>query len=103
MTIGRGSYLSELIERAGGENLFEDVTASSGVVSIEAVAARNPDLILTSTEGPSAFANRPEWQVVPAVRHRRFLKVSGSEYNQPSPRAPAAIRELASRLKRAAE
>jgi iron complex transport system substrate-binding protein len=98
MTIGRGSFLSELIERAGGENLFADVTASSGVVSIEAVAARNPDLIFTTTEGPSGFASRPEWQVVPAVRRRRFLRVSGSEFNRPSPRAPAAIRELAAKL-----
>jgi ABC-type Fe3+-hydroxamate transport system substrate-binding protein len=67
-------------------------------VSIEAVAARNPDLIFTTTEGPSAFAGRPEWQVVPAVRQRRFLRVSGSEFNRPSPRAPAAIRQLAARL-----
>ena len=98
MTIGRGSFLSELVERAGGENLFADVTASSGVVSIEAVASRNPDLIFTTTEGPSSFASRPEWQVVPAVRGHRFLRVSGSEFNRPSPRAPAAIRQLAARL-----
>ncbi|HKP48770.1 MAG TPA: hypothetical protein VJU17_02060, partial [Gemmatimonadales bacterium] len=76
-----------------------DVTTSSGVVSIEAVAARNPDLILTTTEGPAAFATRPEWQVVPAVRRRRFLRVSGSEFNRPSPRAPSAIRELAERMR----
>jgi iron complex transport system substrate-binding protein len=98
MTIGRGSFLSELVERAGGENLFADVTASSGVVSIEAVAARNPDLIFTTVEGPSAFASRPEWQVVPAVREHRFLHVTGSEFNRPSPRAPNAIRELSARL-----
>ena len=98
MTIGQGSYLNELVERAGGENLFADVTASSGVVSIEAVAARNPDLIFTIAEGPSSFVTRPEWQVVPAVREHRFLRVSGSEFERPSPRAPAAIRELAARL-----
>jgi len=99
MTVGRGSFLSELIERAGGENLFADVAASSGIVSIEAVAARAPDLILTTTDGPSAFASRPEWQVVAAVRERRFLRVTGSEFNRPSPRAPLAIREVAAQLK----
>ena len=98
MTIGRGSFLNELIERAGGENLFRDVTASSGVVSIEAVAARNPDLIFTTADGPSAFATRPEWQVVPAVRDHRFLRVTGTEFNWPSPRAPAAIRQLTARM-----
>jgi iron complex transport system substrate-binding protein len=102
MTVGRGSFLSELVERAGGRNAFGDVTASSGVVSIEAVAARDPDLIYTTAEGPSAFARRPEWQVVPAVRERRFLRVVGSEFNRPSPRAPAAIRRLAAQLRAAA-
>ncbi|HEY3012373.1 MAG TPA: helical backbone metal receptor [Gemmatimonadales bacterium] len=100
MTIGRGSFLSELVERAGGQNLFADVASSSGVVSIEAVAARNPDLIFTTSEGPSGFAGRPEWQAVLAVRERRFLRVTGSEFNRPSPRAPAAIRQLTAQLNR---
>jgi iron complex transport system substrate-binding protein len=98
MTVGRGSFLSELVERAGGENLFGDVSASSGVVSIEAVAARNPDLIFSAGDGAPDVARRPEWQVVPAVRQHRFLRVSGSEFLRPSPRAPAAIRELTSLL-----
>lgn len=98
MTIGRGSFLSELVERAGAENLFADVTTSSGVVSIEAVTARDPDLILTMTDGPSAFAERAEWQVVPAVREHRFMHVRGSEFTRPSPRAPDAIRQLTARL-----
>jgi iron complex transport system substrate-binding protein len=101
MTIGRGSFLHELIERAGGENVFSDVSASSGVVSIEAVAARNPDLIFTTTEGPAAFATRPEWQVIPAIRKHQFLRVRGSEFNRPSPRAPAAVRELTALMKTA--
>ena len=98
MTIGRGSFLNELVERAGGENLFADVAASSGVVSIEAVAARDPDLIFTTADELPGFADRPEWRVVPAVRERRFLRVNGSEFNRPSPRAPAAIRHLAAQL-----
>jgi len=101
MTIGRGSFLSELVERAGGENLFADVPSSSGTVSIEAVAVRDPDLILTTSDGPSAFTTRPEWQVVRAVRERRFIHVQGSEFNRPGPRSPAAIRELARRFREA--
>jgi iron complex transport system substrate-binding protein len=101
MTIGGGSFLSELVERAGGANLFADVASSAGTVSIEAVAARDPDLILTAAGGPVGFARRPEWQAVRAVRERRFLPVTGSEFNRPSPRAAAAIRDL-SRLIEAA-
>ena len=99
MTIGRGSFLNELLARAGGENLFADVAGTDGVVSIEAVAARDPDLIFTTAEGPSAFATRPEWQAVRAVREKRFLHVTGSEFNRPSPRSPMAIRELGAKLR----
>lgn len=87
------------MRRAGGENVFDDVTSSSGVVSIEAVASRDPDLILTTTDGPAAFSSRPEWQVVRAVRERRFLRITGSEFNRPSPRAPQAVRTLSRRIR----
>jgi iron complex transport system substrate-binding protein len=99
MTIGRGSFLHELVERAGGENLFADVKASAGVVSIEAVAARDPDLIFTTGAAAPSFAERPEWRVVRAVRERRFLNVTGSEFERPGPRSPAAIKVLARRLR----
>ncbi|HEY9507471.1 MAG TPA: helical backbone metal receptor [Gemmatimonadales bacterium] len=102
MTLGRGSFLSELVERAGGDNVFADIASSSAPVSIEAVSARDPDLILTAAAGPASIADRPEWQVVRAVRERRFLRVSGTEYDRPGPRSPAAIRALAARLREAA-
>jgi iron complex transport system substrate-binding protein len=102
MTIGRGSFLSELVERAGGENLFGDITSSSAPVSIEAVSARDPDIILTAAAGPASIAGRPEWQVVRAVRERRFLHLTGTEYDRPGPRSPRAIAALAARLREAA-
>jgi iron complex transport system substrate-binding protein len=101
MTLGRGSFLSELVERAGGENVFGDIASSSAPVSIEAVSARDPDLILTAASGPASIADRPEWQVVRAVRERRFLRISGTEYDRPGPRSPGAIRALAARLREA--
>jgi ABC-type Fe3+-hydroxamate transport system substrate-binding protein len=102
MTVGRGSFLTELIERAGGENLFADIRSSSAPVSIEAVAARNPDVILVLGKEPPPFADRPEWKVVRAVRERRFVPASGSEFSRPSPRAPGAIRKLHDQLAEAA-
>lgn len=100
MTIGQ-SFLNELVERAGGRNLFADLRKTAGTVSIEAVAVRDPDLILTTTDGPPSFATRPEWQVVRAVREHYFLRITGSEFNRPSPRAPVAVRELAARIRSA--
>ena len=99
ITIGRGSYLSEVVERAGGVNVFADLPASSGQISVESAAARNPDAILTSSDTIPGFARRPEWQAVRAVRERRFLHATSSEFSRPGPRSPEAIRELAARLR----
>jgi len=100
ITVGRGSYLSELVERAGGRNAYADLPASSGQISVESAAARDPDAVLTTSDTIPGFARRPEWQVVRAVRERRFVHVSGSEFSRPSPRAPGAIRELAAGLRK---
>jgi iron complex transport system substrate-binding protein len=99
MTIGAGSFQSELLVRAGGRNLFADLPASSGTVSIEAIASRNPDAVLVTAEGEPQFARRPEWQVVPAVRDHRFVQVRHPAMSRPSPRAPEVIRELHASLR----
>lgn len=99
MTLGKGSFLSEILGHAGARNIFEDVASSSAPVSIEAVVARDPDYILTASEGDPKIASRPEWQSVRAVRERRFLRVHGSEFNRPSPRIGNAVRQLAASLR----
>jgi iron complex transport system substrate-binding protein len=98
MAIGGGSFLSELVERAGGRNLFSDLIVPSAQVSIEAIVARNPDALLVSSDGPPAIASRPEWRVVPAVRQNRFIHVTSSAFSRPSPRAAEAIEELKAKL-----
>lgn len=101
MTVGAGSYLSELLARAGARNIFADLPASSGQISVEAAAVRDPDFVFTSNPLVPPFASRPEWQAVRAVRERRFLHGTGSEFSRPSPRAPAAIRRLTAELRSA--
>jgi ABC-type Fe3+-hydroxamate transport system substrate-binding protein len=95
ITLGAGSFLSEIVERAGAMNLFGDDARPSFVVSIETVVARDPDFVLVIGADEPGWLERPEWQVVPAVRARRLLRVSGSEFNRPSPRAPGAVAQLA--------
>ncbi len=102
MTVGAGSFLSELLARAGARNVFADLAASSGQISVEAAAVRNPAYVFTAAPGIPAFAARPEWQAVTAVRERRFIHGTGSEFSRPSPRAPAAIRRLTDALAGAA-
>jgi ABC-type Fe3+-hydroxamate transport system substrate-binding protein len=94
MVIGGGSYLDQLATLAGAQNVFHDL-GSADVVSLETIAARDPDVIValadSATSGPPPFADRPSWQVIRAVRQRRYVTLAGSLFGRPSPRAPAAI------------
>lgn len=94
IVIGAGSFQSELVALAGAHNAFADIAAPSSEVSIETIAARDPDLIVLTGAGDTAWTHRPEWRAVRAVRERRFVRVTGNEFAWPSFRALDAVREL---------
>jgi ABC-type Fe3+-hydroxamate transport system substrate-binding protein len=100
IVIGAGSYLDRLAALAGARNVFHDIGSPSAQVSIETIAARDPDFValLSDSAVPPRYAARPEWRVVRAVRHARFLFLPGQLFGRPGPRAAEAIRELRRRL-----
>jgi len=99
IVIGNASFLSQIAELAGAHNAFADVDRPSLTVSMETIVERDADLILIASDsGIPAWAERPEWRVVPAVRDRRFVVVHGTEFSRPSFRAPAAIRRVRAAL-----
>lgn len=104
IVIGAGSYLDQLTTLAGGANAFHDLAAASATVSIETIAARDPDLIVELADSagapPPAYASRREWRAVRAVRERRFLMLPASLFGRPSPTAPAAVAALRQALER---
>lgn len=95
--IGRGSYLDQLAALAGARNVFGDIAGPSAQVSLETIAARDPDWIavLSDSAQAPAFAARREWRAVRAVRERRFLILPGPLFGRPGPRSREAVRELA--------
>jgi ABC-type Fe3+-hydroxamate transport system substrate-binding protein len=100
IVIGAGSYLDRLAALAGARNVFHDIASPSAQVSIETIAARDPDFVavLSDSATPPRFAARPEWRVVRAVRRGRFLLLPGQLFGRPSPRVAQAVRELRRRL-----
>jgi iron complex transport system substrate-binding protein len=54
IAVGKGSFINEVIEIAGGENIFRDAVASYPKVSIEEILARNPDIIVDMGDVPRA-------------------------------------------------
>ena len=54
LTIGRGSYLDELVTIAGAQNIFNDLAEPSPQVTLEEIVRRNPDFILV---GPASASD----------------------------------------------
>ena len=100
IAIGKGSFVSELLELAGGRNAFEEVAGPSAVVSLEAIVAHRPDGVLVL--GPDStipdVRMRPGWRSIGAVARGFVIAVDGSQFNRPSPRLPEAVAELKRRM-----
>jgi iron complex transport system substrate-binding protein len=98
---GGVGFLHDLIELAGGRNVFDDVARESIQASTELILARRPEIIVELvTEGLSArtAASSDAWDAlgsVPAVRDGRIVTLVGDEFVVPGPRVAAAAERLA--------
>ena len=89
-------WVSELVEIAGGEDIFPELSrsqAASGRIVSEhsSVIQRKPDVILASWCGkkfrPEHVAARPGWASIPAVREGQLFEIKSAEILQPGPAA----------------
>jgi iron complex transport system substrate-binding protein len=96
-TIGNGSFLNDVIERAGGESVTAGVEAAFPKLSPEAAVAYDPDAIIISDssdnqEPNGAFKNSP------AVKNRRVYKINADILSRPGPRLVDALEQIAKLL-----
>ncbi len=98
ITIGRGSYMDELITVAGGKNIYGDMPAASPTVGIEDVLRRNPEYIITGPDGAAKIRGDKRWSSAPAVRDHRLLVVDTALVGRPGARLGEAALALAKQL-----
>ena len=100
---GKGSFVNELIARAGGVNPLEAANIYPRL-GLERVLELQPEVILTvymggrtGLGGPvmSQGADWGQWQSLPAVRQKRVYSVDPDIFCRPSPRSLDALEELA--------
>jgi iron complex transport system substrate-binding protein len=100
-----GNWMPELVEMAGGVNLFGEAGKHSPWMTWEDLLKRDPDVIVvmpcgfdlprTKSELP-ALVNRLEWPSLRAVRTGRVFVCDGNSYfNRPGPRLVDALEMLA--------
>jgi iron complex transport system substrate-binding protein len=88
-------WVSELIEIAGGDDVFAALrsgkSARERIVAADDVIAAAPDLILASWCGKKVVSDRirkrPGWDTVPAVRRNRIVEIKSPLILQPGPAA----------------
>ena len=97
---GPSTFIGQVIELAGGVNIFADVKEQYPTVSSEAVIARGPQLIV----GPSShgealtaekIAARPGWASLAAVKAGRIVIVDGDIISRSGPRLADALEAVA--------
>jgi ABC-type Fe3+-hydroxamate transport system substrate-binding protein len=95
VVIGGGSFLTELIELAGGRNLFADINSPSASISVESVISRNPDVVLGARTVIERLRSSEAWRSTSAAEDRRFVEADSYLMGRPSVRMGEAARQLA--------
>ncbi len=102
---GRG-FLHDMLEIAGGDDVFGDIDRESMQASTEVILARAPEVIIELRpeeipEGPPTQAELASWSrlaAVPAVRHKRVIFISGRAVTVPGPRLADTVERMARAL-----
>ena len=95
ITIGAGSFLTELVDIAGGRNVYADIGAPSATVSMEDIVRRNPDYVLAGPVTAAHIAAAPQWRALPAVRAGRLAVFDTLIVGRPSVRVGEAALSIA--------
>ena len=100
-----GNWVPELVEMAGGENLFGEAGKHAPWLTWEALAEADPDVIValpcgydiarTLQDMPMLEA-KPGWSDLRAVREGRVAVADGNQYfNRPGPRVAESLEIMA--------
>jgi iron complex transport system substrate-binding protein len=102
--LGAGSPMDQILNIAGGENIFSDVVSEAFKADLNEIVERNPDIILTPL-WPHAgrhevttvreIVNRPGFEKTDAVMNDRVYHYDSSLLKKPGPRQITAIKKMA--------
>lgn len=96
---GPGSFIHDLIQMAGGENVVRERAVPYPKLSWEEAVAQGPEVILVASH-QQGEERAPRmvwhaWQSVPAVRSSRVVPVPGDLVHRPGPRVAEGLELLA--------
>jgi len=96
-TAGAGTFLDDLVTRAGGINVGRSVPGY-GAFSKERLLAQPPDVILGDASVQAVFRADPLFRRLPAVRQGRFYALPVDLTSRPGPRLAEGLLLMAKAL-----
>ena len=96
-TIGKQSYLNELIANAGGESVTSGVESAYPKLSKETASALAPEAIILSESDDNKEPNEV-FRSSPAVRNGRIYRINADILSRPGPRLVDALEQIADAL-----
>ena len=94
-TVNGRHVISEVVELCGGRNVFADLPQIAPQIDVEAVLARNPEVILSTDDtiaDPRAQWRR--WPQLAAVRHGTIYSMPSDTVARASPRLVEGVRAV---------
>lgn len=104
MTINGKHLITRIIELCGGLNIFAGLKTLAPTVSLEAVVAANPDVIITGGRGRTKadwLAGWRKWSRMNAVRHNSLYVVDADTIQRHTPRILIGAQQMCRKLEQA--
>lgn len=98
IAITGGSFMTELLEIAGGRNIYDSIPGPSAAVALEDVVRRDPQFVLAHPTTAARMRGSAAWRAVRAVREGRVLVYDSNLVARPSVQLGAAARSFAELL-----
>lgn len=99
---GGNSFINDIIEKAGGINIFGNIDEKFPTVSNEAVIKENPDVIFITAMGRVSYTvdvkEREGYDVINAVINDKIYVCDDDVFTRPSPRCVEALELMAEYL-----
>ena len=101
-TAGKGTFITLLIDRAGGYNIAADLDGYPQL-SLEQVVAADPMFIILGDSAygvtPESIATRPGWENLSAVKNNQIFPFDDNLVSRPGPRLVDGLEALAKLLR----
>ncbi len=98
-TAGPGTFVDQLIQRAGGTNIGASLSSPYAQISLEQLLVADPQVIILGDsaygETPEKVAARSGWAALTAVKNKQIFSFDDNLVSRPGPRLVDGLETLA--------